>query len=243
MKFLRIAIDGPVAAGKGTLAKKLAERLGILYVDAGAMYRVAALLAERENVDWQDAKAVAALVEKVEIELRKATGDEEGGRLTTVLANGEDVSQAIRTEEISKGAAVVSRHEPVRAVLVRKQQEIAAGQSVVMEGRAVGSRVLPEADIKFYLTATLEERARRRHSQLVAGGREVAYETVEGDVRDRDKRDTSRAIDPLRILPEAIVVDTTGLSIEAVVGLVESRVRELVDFSKEGQANSFRVEG
>ncbi|MBI2010549.1 MAG: (d)CMP kinase, partial [Candidatus Chisholmbacteria bacterium] len=235
MKFLRIAIDGPVAAGKGTVARSLAERLGILYVDTGAMYRAAALLARREGVDWQDAEAVAALVEKAEIELRRPSGDEEDGRLTTVLANGGDVSKDIRTEEISWGSSIVSAHGPVRDVLVEKQRQIVEGQSVVMEGRDIGRNVLPEADIKFFLTAALEERARRRYLELLGRGQQVTYEEVERYVRERDERDMLREVDPLQQLPDAIVVDTTGLSIEAVVGLVESRVRELVDFSKEGQ--------
>lgn len=242
MNLLRIAIDGPTAAGKGTLARNLAERLGITYVDTGAMYRVAALLAQRANVDWQDAKGIAALVEKAEIELRKPREDEEDGRLTTVVVDSEDVSNSIRTPEMDRGSSIVSTHGVVREVLVEKQRQMAENQSVVIEGRDIGLRVLPEADIKLYLTADIEERARRRYQELLGRGQQVTHEEVEQDVRERDEGDMSREVDPLQKLPEAIEVDTTGLSIAEVVDLVESRVRERIYGGKEGQAGGFQLE-
>lgn len=219
-----IAIDGPVAAGKGTISRLAAERLGFLYVDTGAMYRATALLALQHQVDWQNEQAVAELVEKAEIFMRNPNEGERDGRLTTVLLDGEDVSWKIRTEEVSRGSSAVARYPKVRHVLVKKQQEIAASQDVVMEGRDITYRVLPDAQLKIYLTANDVVRAKRRHLQLQTKGEDVSFEQVYQELHDRDQQDMSRATDPLKIVPEAWIIDASDLSIDQVVELITGRV-------------------
>ena len=182
-KTLQIAIDGPVAAGKGTVARLVAERLGITYIDTGAMYRAAALLAKRANVTWDDETGVADLVDKGEFVLRQPQGEEKDGRLITVMVNSEDVSWKIRTEEMSQGSSAVARLALVRQALVKKQQAIARQQSVIMEGRDITFRVLPKADLKIYLTASPEERAKRRHKELLMRGEDVTYEAILADLK------------------------------------------------------------
>jgi len=226
-QFIQIAIDGPVAAGKGTVARLVAERLGILYVDTGAMYRVAALIALRQGVSWDDADGVAKLVGKAEIILRNPVGDEKDGRQTTVLVDGEDVSWKIRTEEVSKGSSSVARHKQVREALVLKQQELAKQTSVVMEGRDITYRVLPNALMKIFLTASEEVRAKRRHDQLLIRGEDVAYEDVLNDLKKRDEQDMNRAVDPLQVMDGVWVLDTTHMDIENVVAEIVTKVRSL----------------
>jgi len=226
-KILQIAIDGPVAAGKGTVARLVAERLGITYIDTGAMYRTAALLAKRAGVDWVDEGGVAGLVDKVGLVLRQPQGEEKDGRLVTVIANGEDVSWKIRTEEASRGSSAVAKLAKVREVLVKKQQIMAKTQSVVMEGRDITFRVLPKAYLKIYLTASPEERAKRRHKELLMRGENVTYETVLEDLKRRDNQDVGRKVDPLQVVKGAWVLDTTGMTIEGVVEKIVQRVRGL----------------
>lgn len=146
--FFQIAIDGPVAAGKGTVSRLVADELGFLYVDTGAMYRVAALIGLRSQINLQDPKTLSPLVKQAEIHMRNPNQNEQDGRLTTVLLNNEDVSWAIRTENVSQGASQVAVHPEIREVLVSKQQKIAQNQSVVMEGRDITHKVLPNADLK-----------------------------------------------------------------------------------------------
>lgn len=224
-KPLQIAIDGPVAAGKGTVARLLAERLGITYIDTGAMYRVAGLLASRAGVAWDNESGVAELVGKAEITLRQPRGEEKDGRLITVIVDGEDVSWKIRTEEAGRGSSAVATLPLVRKALVKKQQEIAKKQGVVMEGRDITFRVLPSADLKIYLTASAEERAKRRHKELLMRGEDVTFEAVLEDLKKRDAQDMGREVDPLQIVAGAWVLDTTGLSISQVVDKIEAKVR------------------
>lgn len=223
----QIAIDGPVAAGKGTVSRLIAKRLGFLYVDTGAMYRVAALLAHRASVPFENAQAVLDLVQKSVISMRPPKEDEADGRQCTVLLDGEDVSWKIRTETISAGASVVASHKVLRAELVRQQQAIAQSQSVVMEGRDITFRVLPEAQLKIFLTATDTERARRRHMELLEKGQDVTFEEIHSDLLERDKRDMERDVDPLHIVPGAWVIDTSTLTIEDVVEMVVSKVQSM----------------
>ena len=226
-KLFQIAIDGPVGAGKGTAAKIVASRLGILYVDTGAMYRVAAWLAKKNGVALADAKKIAGLTQKAKITLRLPTDKEEDGRLMTVLVDGEDVSWEIRTDEVTQAVPIVAKHREVRRVLVEKQQAIAKERAVVMEGRDIALRVLPDAQLKIYLTADLETRARRRHKDLLSQGMEVDLETVKKKIQVRDKRDMEREVDPLQVVPGAWVLDTTKLSIIETVDLIEEKVKEL----------------
>ncbi len=220
----QIAIDGPVAAGKGTVSRLIAKRLGFLYVDTGAMYRVSAYLAHTHSVPFADADAVLKLVQTHTISMRPPSDEENDGRQCTVLLDGEDVSWKIRTETISQGASVVASHKILRAELVRQQQSIAASQSVVMEGRDITFRVLPDAQIKIFLTATDLERARRRHMELLEKGQDVTFEAVHTDLLERDKRDMERDVDPLHVVPGAWVIDTSTLSIEDVVSMVVEKV-------------------
>lgn len=227
MTSFQIAIDGPVAAGKGTIAKLIAKRLDFLYVDTGATYRVAALLAQQAGVDWADEAGVASVAHAATIDMHNPTHAETDGRQTTVIVNGEDVSWAIRTEDMGKGASAVAKLPQVRHVLVEKQQQIAASQNVVMEGRDITYRVLPNAQIKIYLTAEATVRAHRRHQELLTRGEDVDYDTVLADLQARDKQDMERSTDPLKIIPEAWVLDTSNLDIEAVVDQIEAKVHEI----------------
>jgi CMP/dCMP kinase len=216
-KLIQIAIDGPVAAGKGTVARALADKLGILYVDTGAMYRTAALLAKRAGVDWGDEDQVAKNLDEVNFEMHPPIGAEKDGRLVSVIVNGEDVSWLIRTEEMSRGSSAVAVHPMVRAALVVKQKEMAEKQGVVMEGRDITTVVLPNATLKVFLTANVEERAQRRFRQLTDKGEAVTYDEVLRDLKARDKQDSSRKADPLKITDGTWVLDTTGMRIEGVV--------------------------
>ncbi len=228
-----IAIDGPVAAGKGTVSKLLAERLGFLYVDTGAMYRAVALLTLRHQLDPQQEAGVVALLNDVELEVRKPAPEEKDGRLITIIlinqstGEREDISWSIRTEEVSRIVPLVAQHPQVRQVLVKWQQQIAAQQQVVMEGRDITYRVLPAANLKIFLTASIEERARRRWEQILAKGEDVELEKVKEDLIKRDELDSNRATDPLKKVPDAWEVDTTNLDIDEVVALIEERVVEL----------------
>ena len=225
----QIAIDGPVAAGKGTISHLVAERLGFLYVDTGAMYRVTGLLADRAKVNIDDEMALVALVEKADIQMRNPNETESDGRLTTVVVNGEDVSWAIRTEKISDYASKVATYQQVRSVLVAKQQEIARSQNVVMEGRDITYRVLPEAQLKVYLTANEIVRAKRRQFQLQTRGMLAEFEEVYQELLERDKRDSQRETDPLTIVPEAWVIDSSDLSIDQVVDIIVGKARMMFD--------------
>ena len=227
MNNFQIAIDGPVAAGKGTVSRLVAKRLGFLYVDTGAMYRVSAYLAHINRVPFENAQGVLELVQKHTIFMRTPTEDENDGRQCTVLLDGEDVSWKIRTETIGQGASIVASQKILRAELVKQQQEIAKSQSVVMEGRDITFRVLPNAQLKIFLTATDTERARRRHMELLEKGQDVTFEVVHTDLLERDKRDMERDVDPLHIVPGAWVIDTSTLNIEAVVNLIVQKVEHI----------------
>ena len=227
MQPYHIAIDGPVAAGKGTISRLVADRLQFLYVDTGAMYRVTALIAHRAGVEFANEDAVVPLLQAATIEMRNPVADERDGRLTTVLLDGEDVSWAIRTEEVSRGSSKVAGLPLVRQILVEKQQQIAEGQNVVMEGRDITYRVLPDAQLKIFLTASDTVRAKRRHVQLLTKGTDSSFQTVFEDLLKRDKHDTERATDPLKIIPEDWVIDSSDLSIEQVVELIVAKVQVL----------------
>lgn len=229
-RSFQIAIDGPVAAGKGTVSRLLAEKLGFLYVDTGAMYRATALLAIRAGAAFDDEDQVVALLEKAKLEMRNPQPPKEtDGRLTTVILDGEDVSWAIRTQKCSEGASKVAVLAKLRRVLVQKQQEIAAKQNVVMEGRDITFRVLPEAQVKIFLTASVESRAVRRHTQYLTKGTNISLEEVVAEIKERDERDTKRDTDPLHVAEDAWVLDTSNLSIEEVVEQIATRATELMN--------------
>ncbi len=221
----QIAIDGPVAAGKGTISRLVADRLGFLYVDTGAMYRVTGLLADRAGVSIDDEDALVQLVEKANIQMRNPSEREKDGRLTTVLVDDTDESWSIRTEKIGDLASKVATYQKVRAVLVAKQQEIAQSQNVVMEGRDITYRVLPDAQLKIYLTANEIVRAKRRQFQLQTRGMLAEFDEVYQELLERDKRDSQRTTDPLTILPEAWVIDSSDLSIDQVVDIIVGKAK------------------
>lgn len=198
-----IAIDGPAAAGKSTIARRLAQRLGFTYIDTGAMYRAVALWAHRQNVGSTDMHRMEQLARAASIELEPGEG--------RVLLNGEDVSGAIRSSEIAATASLVAAIPGVRRALVEKQRSMAAAASVVMEGRDIGSVVFPQADVKIFLDADPQERARRRLAES-----EGASQAVAEQLSQRDERDRGRAESPLVQAPDAVYVDSTGLSPEEV---------------------------
>ncbi len=223
----QIAIDGPVSAGKGTVARQVAERLNLLYIDTGAMYRATALAALRNNIDWENANAIVQLLKTTQIELFSPQNEKNDGRLITVIVDEEDVSWEIRTEEMSQGASIVSTHPDVRKALVKQQQAIAQKQDVVMEGRDITSVVLPNANIKIYLDAAQQVRVARRYNDLKSRGVKITFEEVFQEVRIRDNRDMSREADPLQIVEDAWVLDTTELTIDEVVAMIEKKVKKL----------------
>ena len=222
MRLKSIAIDGPCGAGKSTLAKALAEALGYLYVDTGAIYRTVGLYVRRRGVDPKDAGAVAALLPEIHIEM--AYG---GDGLQRMLLNGEDVTEAIRAHEISACASQVSAIPEVRAFLLEMQRRTAREHSVVMDGRDIGTVVLPDAGLKVYLTASPEARARRRYDELRRRGQEADYGRVLADVTARDEADMNRAVAPLRQAEDAVVVDTTGLDFQG-------SLQRLLELAEEG---------
>jgi cytidylate kinase len=209
---ISIAIDGPAGAGKSTIAKLISKKLKIVYLDTGAMYRTVALKAIRENIDSLDAEKLAKLVSDIDIKV-EYIGDEQ-----RIYLDGEDVSNLIRTPEVSIGASNVAVVPEVRLKMVELQREIAKNCSVVMDGRDIGTYVLPNATLKIFLTASIEERAKRRYNeQRLKGIKDVSLEDVKNDIIYRDKNDSSRAFAPLAKAEDAIELDTTTLSIEEVV--------------------------
>ncbi|MCB9813374.1 MAG: (d)CMP kinase [Pseudomonadales bacterium] len=228
-KLFHIAIDGPVAAGKGTVSRLVADRLGFLYVDTGAMYRVASLLALQNKVDFHDEEKIVNLIRNADIQMRNPIDFEKDGRLTTVIVDDKDVSWKIRSEEVGNGASKVAQIMSVRLVLVEKQQHIAANQNVVMEGRDITYRVLPNANLKIYLTGKDFVRANRRHIQLQSRGVDISFNQVYLDLISRDKLDSERQNDPLKIVDDAWIVDTTDLSIRQVVDLIVAKATVMRD--------------
>jgi cytidylate kinase len=218
-----IAIDGPAGAGKSTVARNLARRLGYAMVDTGAIYRAVALAAKRAGIAWDDDVGLARLLNPPGLPIAFGEND-------TVFLDGEDVTAAIRTPEMSRGASVVSARPVVRERLLDLQRTLgrAAKTGAVLEGRDIGTVVFPDATVKFFLTADDEARARRRHAELAGKGHEVELSNVLEDQRRRDKDDTDRAIAPLKPAPDAIVVDTTGLDLDQVVERCFRAVRERV---------------
>ena len=201
-----VAVDGPSGAGKSTLARALAEELRILYVDTGAIYRTIGCYARRCGVDAADVRAVTALLPRVEIGMTY-----DGAGLQHMLLQGEDVTQKIRLPEISLYASAVSAIPEVRAFLLEMQRRFARETSVIMDGRDIGTVVLPDADVKIFLEADVEIRARRREKELLQRGTPLPYEQVLQEMRERDYNDTHRAASPLRPAPDAVRVDTSHL--------------------------------
>lgn len=221
MELRSIAVDGPSGAGKSTLARMLARALGYLYVDTGAIYRTVGLAAARRGISAGNAEQVIPLLGELQIDLQYG---EDG--LQHMYLDGEDVSDIIRRHEISRYASSVSALPEVRAFLLQMQRDLAARQNVIMDGRDIGTVVLPGADLKIFLTATAEDRARRRHMELLERGEDCDYESVLRDVAARDEMDTRRAAAPLRQAEDALLVDTTGYSLEQSFEMLLQMVKE-----------------
>lgn len=218
--MISVAIDGPSGAGKSSLAKRLAKDLGYVYVDTGAMYRSIGLYAVRAGVDPKDEAAVTALLPQIKLAIRLVDGAQH------IYLNGEDVSDAIRAENIGMAASAVSAHPPVRAFLLDTQRGLAADQNILMDGRDIGTVVLPEAELKIFLTASPEERARRRCQELELRGTPEPYEKVLADIQRRDYNDTHRSAAPLRQAEDAVLLDTTHLDFDGALQAVEALIRE-----------------
>ena len=221
MTYRSIAIDGPSGAGKSTLARRLARELGFLYVDTGAIYRTVGLAARRQGADPADGDAVAALLPGLNI----TVGYGEDG-LQRMALNGEDVTEAIRENEISAYASKVAAIPAVRDFLLEMQRRAAREHDVIMDGRDIGTVVLPQADLKIYLTAAAEARAERRCKELRSRGQQADFEQVLAEVIERDRRDTEREIAPLRRADDAVTADTTDLDLEGSFQLLLGLVRE-----------------
>jgi len=219
-----IAIDGPSGVGKSTAARAVAERLGYLYVDSGAMYRAVALRVWEEGLNPLNAPAVNALTAQLQVDLQPTDGS------VRVLLDSRDVTDALRRPEISQAASQCAMIPEVRRLLVAQQQRIGSGGGVVMEGRDIGSVVFPNAELKIFLDADAEERARRRHEQHLEQGIQSSLEMTRKEVEERDRRDRERTVSPLVQAPDAVYLDTTAMTVDEVVGvivrLVEKKVRD-----------------
>lgn len=221
-KGLIIAIDGPSGAGKSTLTRLLAERLGYHHIDTGAMFRAVALAAIRAGITMDDGEALAALCRGLTISFVR---NDSGYR---VRLNGEDVSDLIRTPDISLLTSRVSAMKSVRECLLERQRELGIAGGAVLEGRDIGTVVFPDAEVKFFLTASVEERGRRRYQELKARGEDVSLQGTIADVARRDEQDEQREHAPLRKAPDAIDIDTSGLSIEDVLTLMVRKINERI---------------
>lgn len=211
-----IAIDGPAGAGKSTIAKIVAKELGFIYVDTGAMYRTLALACFRDGINTTDEDAVVAKCESVEVTL----GYEDGTQ--KVYLNGEDVSAEIRREEIGNLTSAIAVYPGVRKILVALQKDLASKKDVVMDGRDIGTAVLPNADLKIYLTASVETRAKRRYDELIEKGQTCDLKEIEKDIEDRDYRDMNREVSPLSQADDAVLVDSSDMTIDEVVAKIIS---------------------
>jgi len=211
---ISIAIDGPAGAGKSTIAKAIAKAVGIVYLDTGAMYRAVAYESIREGIDFSDIPRLAELMKNIKLDVVYENEEQ------SILINGEDVSGEIRTSEISKAASNVAAIPEVRLKLVEIQREIANKQSVVMDGRDIGTFVLPDAEVKIFLTASIEERARRRFDEMLDKGANISFTEILKDIEQRDYNDSTRAFAPLKKAEDAVEIDTTALTINEVVAKV-----------------------
>ena len=222
-KHYSIAIDGPAGAGKSTIARRLAKEMGYYYVDTGAIYRTVAYFLDLLGVSPKDVDGVERYIDELTINIEY---DEEGKQ--HMLMNGMDVTDDIRTQDISQKASLVSAHKVVRDVLLDMQRQVAREHNVIMDGRDIGTVVLPKADVKIFLTASVEVRAKRRYDELIAKGQKTTLAQVQKDVEQRDYQDTHREIAPLKQAKDAVLLDTSDLDIDGVVAAIKNIVQEKI---------------
>jgi len=226
VKKMNIAIDGPASAGKSTIAKKVAEQLGYIYLDTGAMYRTLTYAALSNEVDLQDEEALHTLLKGIMITFSTAENE-----MQRVFLNDEDVTDSIRSEEVTQNVSLVSSFAKVREEMVARQKSIARSGGVVMDGRDIGTVVLPDAEVKIFMTATAEERALRRYKENIAKGMTTSLEELTEDMKRRDHLDSTRSVSPLKKAEDAIVLDSTHLEIDEVVkqilGIIEVSLNPL----------------
>ena len=221
--MIRIAIDGTASSGKGTLAKKVAQVLGYQYIDTGALYRTVAFMASRNDIPWDNESLVSNLAKQLKIQFVW------NKQQLQVWANGENVSEDIRTDTIGKGASVVSALPQVREALLSIQKDLARHGGVVMDGRDIGTVIMPQAEVKIYVDADLDERARRRHNDFLTKGKKITLEQVRVELQQRDERDKNRAIAPLKRASGAYFLDTTKITIDQGVQRILEQCNELLD--------------
>ncbi len=221
MKKIIIAIDGPAASGKTTTAKIVAETLGYLFLDTGAMYRAIALAALREGIESDEAK-IETLIKNIKIDV-KPSGT---GQLT--FLNGEDISLAIREPEVTKWSSPISAYRAVREAMVDLQRQIGKDGGIIVDGRDIGTTVFPDAELKFYVVASVVERAKRRTKELNAAGKNVTFDEIRNELLERDKRDSSREISPLKKADDAIVLDTSEMTIQEQSQLIIEKAKEII---------------
>ncbi|SDB08870.1 cytidylate kinase [Pseudobutyrivibrio sp. YE44] len=217
---MNVAIDGPAGAGKSTIAKAIAAKMGYVYVDTGAMYRAMALYFLREGIAPTDEAKISSVVDNILVSIKYEDGAQH------VILNGEDVTGMIRTEEVGNMASSTSVYAPVRTKLVSLQQELAKTTDVIMDGRDIGTVVLPNADVKIFLTASVECRAKRRFDELVAKGETPDFDKIAKDIEERDYRDSHREISPLKQADDAILVDSSEMNIDQVVETIISYINK-----------------
>lgn len=216
-----VAIDGPAGAGKSTIAKRVSKELGFIYVDTGAMYRAIAVYMMQNQIDIHDDAAVQKACSKISISIAYSDDGEQ-----QVILNGENVTGLIRTEEVSKMASVTSANPAVRATLLDLQRDLAAKEDVLMDGRDIGTNVLPEAELKIYLTASVETRAERRYKELQEKGEKKDFSAIKEEIEKRDYQDMTRAIAPLKQAEDAVYLDTSHMNIDEVVEAIKKLYRE-----------------
>lgn len=211
MNYFSIAIDGPAGAGKSTIAKAVSKKLNYIYIDTGAMYRAIGLYYLQNEIDLQNEDLINGLIDNIKVEITYENG------LQQIILNGDNVTSLIRTQEVSNAASVVSAYKKVREKLVSLQRDLASSTNVVMDGRDIGTVVLPNASVKIFLTASTEERAKRRYKELLEKGQVVDLETIKKEIEERDYRDINRETSPLMQAEDAILVDTSSMTIEEVI--------------------------
>ncbi|SHI93439.1 (d)CMP kinase [Parasporobacterium paucivorans] len=220
--MINIAIDGPAGAGKSTIAKEVAHRLSFIYVDTGAMYRALALACIRDGVSAEDKEGVVKSCENASVTIEYVNGEQ------CVQLNGENVNPYIRSEEVSKMSSSISAYGEIRSMLLNLQRNLARNNNVIMDGRDIGTAVLPDADVKIYLTARTEIRAKRRFEQLRNKDSELSIDAIEKEIIERDNRDMNRKIAPLKIAENAVLVDTSNLSIEEAISTITEIIHDRV---------------